>query len=68
MELLIQELMRFLPAGQVLTLLLLVWILIKVNKTNGSIIELQTWRHGHIKEDDARFKQMDNYINRHNNG
>ena len=68
MDLLIQELMKFLPAGQVLTIVLLVWILAKVNKTNGSIIDLNTWRTGHIKEDDDRFKQIADWMNRHDDG
>ena len=68
MELLIQELMKFLPAGQLLTIILLVWILFKVNATNGSIIDLNTWRKGHMKEDDDRFKQIADWMNRHENG
>lgn len=67
MDLLIQELMKFLPAGQILTIILLVWILSKVNKTNGSIIDLNTWRQGHMKEDDDRFKHIADWMNRHDN-
>lgn len=68
MDLLIQELMKYLPAGQLLSIVLLLWILTKINKINEAMIELSAWRDGHIKEDDGRFKQLADWLNRHNDG
>lgn len=68
MDILIQEISKFLPAGQVLSLILLVWILSKLNDLMTVMTELKTWRIEHEKQDDWRFKQIEEWINRHGEG
>jgi hypothetical protein len=58
MDVLLQEIVKYLPAGQAISIGLLVWILYKVTRTNGSVIELKTWREFHEQMLKERFIQV----------
>jgi hypothetical protein len=59
MDALLQEVVKYLPAGQAVSLVLLVWILYKVTHVNGSVIELKAWREVYEEAVRERFERLE---------
>lgn len=64
MEQIIHEMMKVLPAGQALGLILLVYMMKvlkevrdQVREINGSMREMKEWQKGHELLDDERFRR-----------
>jgi hypothetical protein len=59
MDVLLQEIVKYLPAGQAISLGLLVWILYKVTHMNGSVIELKVWRAVYEEAVNERLERLE---------
>jgi len=64
MDALLSEVVKFLPAGQLVVIGLLVWIVRKVTHTNGTVIELKAWRQFHEEMEAERFKRVYDQLRR----